>query len=107
MTIPTHKPAFARLKEFKLEIAVIAVGLAVGFCSTPAPAQTLDPYARDLYQRDSYPFQTPEQIGRQADVKREVRRREDRDDRIRYQEREDARFDRQLERDLEAIRNGR
>lgn len=98
MTIPTHKQAFARFKEFKWQLAAIAIGFTVGLCAPPpAHAQTRDPY----YTR--YPFQTPSQIGRQLHDEAVERRREDRREEfereLEAQRRANREFD-QFERDL-------
>ena len=53
MTTPiTTREAFARLCEFKWQIAAIGIGLTVGFCAPPpATAQELrDPYLDALQQ---------------------------------------------------------
>lgn len=102
--LPTTRQAFARLCEFKLQIAAIGIGLTVGFCApSPAHAEPRRP-GTDLYTQ--YPFQTPSQASRQLDLQSEQRRR---DRAYEDQRQEDRRFQedqRQLdrfERDLREI----
>ncbi len=108
MTIPTHKQAFARLKEFKCQLAAIAIGFTVGLCAPP-PAHA-EPYNRDPFGVGTYPFQTPAQASRELTVQSEQRRREriyedQRQEDRRWQE--DQRRQEQLERDLREIYRGR
>lgn len=103
----TTRQAFARLCEFKYQIAAIGIGLAVGFCAPPpAHAEPRDPYrqvpARDPYYT-RYPFQTPSQIGRQLHDEAAERRREDRYE----QERRAERSYEELQRQIEEIYRGR
>lgn len=107
MTHITTKQAIARLKEFKLELATITIGLTVGFCAPP-PAHA-EPYNRDPFYT-TYPFQTPAQASREMTVQSEQRRREriyedQRQEDRRWQE--DQRRQEQLERDLREIYRGR
>ena len=103
MKTPTTREAFARLCEFKWQIAAIGIGLTVGFCAPP-PAHAEPRRSGDLYTR--YPFQTPAQASRQLDLQAEQRRR---DRTYEDQRQEDRRFQedqRQLdrfERDLREV----
>lgn len=87
MKTPTTREAFARLCEFKLQIAAIGIGLAVGFCA-PSPAHAEPRRQGDLYTQ--YPFQTPSQASRQLDLQSEQRRR---DRAYEDQRQEDRRYD--------------